>query len=173
MLCISPPRVQADIILCSCRAPNGTATENGRVGNSSSSDSLAAGASAPSSSGVPGPNSAVPCGMGCLNRLSYMHCDTRSCPCGEQCSNRAFHLLAGPRMEAFPTENRGYGVRALQYVSRGGFLIEYAGEFYACTICRGCGCCCLMEGIMVVLGDARHEMSTMPRLQTAIWYNLI
>ena len=28
------------------------------------------------------------CGENCLNRLSYIHCDPRSCPCALQCSNR-------------------------------------------------------------------------------------
>eukprot|EP00798_Chlamydomonas_sp_ICE-L_P026932 gene26932-4554_t len=65
---------------------------------------------------------------GCLNRLSYIHCDPKTCPSGELCSNRPFHQLEGPPMEAFPTEGRGYGVRALQPVARGSFLIEYAGE---------------------------------------------
>ncbi|KAF5826675.1 hypothetical protein DUNSADRAFT_2393, partial [Dunaliella salina] len=68
------------------------------------------------------------CAENCLNRHSYIHCDPKSCPCGEACSNRPFHLLKGPSMEAFLTDNRGYGVRATEPASRGSFLLEYAGE---------------------------------------------
>lgn len=28
------------------------------------------------------------CGANCLNRLSFIHCDPRTCPCGERCSNQ-------------------------------------------------------------------------------------
>ena len=42
----------------------------------------------------------------CLNRVSYVHCDPRSCPCGELCSNRPFHLLRSPLLQTFLTENR-------------------------------------------------------------------
>ncbi|KAJ9527214.1 hypothetical protein QJQ45_025473 [Haematococcus lacustris] len=82
------------------------------------------------------------CQAGCLNRVSYIHCDPRSCPCGEACSNRPFHKLKGPDMEPFLTDSRrvvpascsqqpaswGYGVRVLQPVAAGAFLLEYAGE---------------------------------------------
>jgi len=68
------------------------------------------------------------CAEHCLNRHSYIHCDPKNCPCGEACSNRPFHLLKGPSMEAFLTENRGYGVRATEPAPRGSFLLEYAGE---------------------------------------------
>eukprot|EP00798_Chlamydomonas_sp_ICE-L_P007513 gene7513-658_t len=68
------------------------------------------------------------CNTGCLNRLSYVHCDPRSCPTGELCSNRPFHQLEEPEVETFATENMGHGIRAMQHVARGSFLMEYAGE---------------------------------------------
>lgn len=46
------------------------------------------------------------CVDGCLNRVSMVHCDSKTCPCGETCSNRPFHLLKQPRMEAFLTDTR-------------------------------------------------------------------
>lgn len=51
------------------------------------------------------------CSDGCLNRLSYIHCDPKTCPCGPFCANRPFHLLKSPAMEIFLTENRWAGVQ--------------------------------------------------------------
>mmetsp|Transcript_21384 Transcript_21384/g.64125 ORF Transcript_21384/g.64125 Transcript_21384/m.64125 type:complete len:1271 (-) Transcript_21384:161-3973(-) len=68
------------------------------------------------------------CKAGCLNRQSFVHCDPRACPCGEQCGNKPFHLLKMPRIQTFLTENRGHGVRAMQFIARGTFVVEYVGE---------------------------------------------
>jgi hypothetical protein len=40
------------------------------------------------------------------------------CPCGELCSNRSLHLLRQPKTEVFLTENRGWGVRAMEPLSK-------------------------------------------------------
>ncbi len=74
------------------------------------------------------PDVRIGCGEGCLNRLSYIHCDPRTCPCGTECSNRPFHLVKMPKMEVFLTDNRGHGVRATANMQRGSFVVEYAGE---------------------------------------------
>ncbi|GBF90197.1 histone H3 Lys 36 methyltransferase [Raphidocelis subcapitata] len=69
------------------------------------------------------------CGEACLNRVMKIHCDPKTCPCGEGCSNRPFHLLEGQPMEVFLTaNNRGHGVRAVQPIPKGAFVVEYAGE---------------------------------------------
>ncbi|WIA08181.1 hypothetical protein OEZ85_007634 [Tetradesmus obliquus] len=68
------------------------------------------------------------CGDNCLNRLSFIHCDPRTCPCGQACSNKPFHLLKAPQLDVFLTENRGHGVRMTQPLRRGNFVVEYAGE---------------------------------------------
>lgn len=68
------------------------------------------------------------CQDGCLNRLSYIHCDPRTCPCGAYCSNRPFHLLKGPQLDVFLTQNRGHGVRVNAPMKAGQFVVEYAGE---------------------------------------------
>lgn len=70
----------------------------------------------------------VGCTDGCLNRLSFIHCDPRTCPCGTACTNKPFHLLKAPPLEVFLTENRGHGVRLTQPLDRGQFVVEYAGE---------------------------------------------
>lgn len=68
------------------------------------------------------------CGEGCLNRLSFIHCDTRTCPAGERCSNRPFHQLPCPNMEVFLTTDKGWGVRAAEFIPKGHYVVEYAGE---------------------------------------------
>ncbi|KAF6258157.1 hypothetical protein COO60DRAFT_1152954 [Scenedesmus sp. NREL 46B-D3] len=68
------------------------------------------------------------CGEGCLNRLSFIHCDPRTCPCGQLCSNKPFHLLKAPQLDVFLTRNRGHGVRMTQPLRQGNFVVEYAGE---------------------------------------------
>jgi hypothetical protein len=102
------------------------------------------------------------CGENCLNRLSYIHCDTKLCPCGEQCSNRCvlssglavllprfmfacgdavasmlscrpFHALPQPKMELYLTEDKGWGVKAGEPIVRGTFIVEYAGTHVSTT----------------------------------------
>lgn len=87
----------------------------------------------PSTASVPADTSAPEdprdgCGEGCLNRLSFIHCDTRTCPAGERCSNRPFHQLPCPNMEVFLTKDKGWGVRAAAFIPKGHYVVEYAGE---------------------------------------------
>ncbi|GLI65472.1 hypothetical protein VaNZ11_009009 [Volvox africanus] len=77
---------------------------------------------------APGELQRMGCGPNCLNRLSSILCDAKLCPCGELCSNRSLHLLRQPKTEVFLTENRGWGVRTMEPLSKGAFIIEYAGE---------------------------------------------
>jgi SET domain-containing protein len=51
--------------------------------------------------------------------MSYIYCDSKSCPCGEHCSNLPFHRIKPPPLETFLTENRGYGVRAKAPIKKG------------------------------------------------------
>ena len=85
------------------------------------------------SAGCTGPSAtedgSAPSTSGCRNRQAMIHCDPKTCPCGELCTNKAFHLLgAGPTIQAFLTENRGHGVKAMQAITKGSFVIEYLGE---------------------------------------------
>jgi hypothetical protein len=70
----------------------------------------------------------IGCGEQCLNRLSFIHCDPRTCPCGTSCSNKPFHQLKAPSLDVFLTENRGHGVRVAAPLPKGCFVVEYAGE---------------------------------------------
>lgn len=68
------------------------------------------------------------CDSECLNRLSFIHCDPRTCPCGQYCTNKPFHLLRAPELDVFLTQNRGHGVRVMNKMPAGTFVMEYAGE---------------------------------------------
>lgn len=76
------------------------------------------------------------CGAGCLNRSSNTFCDARTCPSGAACSNRPFHLLRMPRAQPFPTQGRGWGLRAAEPVRKGEFVVEYIGEILDDAACE-------------------------------------
>ena len=69
------------------------------------------------------------CGSECQNRLTSTFCDSRTCPCGPACSNRPFHQLQQPRTKPFLTRcGRGWGLKAVDRIPRGTFVVEYIGE---------------------------------------------
>lgn len=101
-----PKRVPKDEIpVCNCTPPRQavrpalppelqpSAFRNGTSGAGSSGGTGATASGEGSSNSVAVGNNApekarTGCHGDCLNRLSYIHCDQRSCPCGELCSNR-------------------------------------------------------------------------------------
>lgn len=107
-----------EISICSCTPPELQYGENG--------------APMAREAGCTGPvteDGSAPTSTGCRNRQAMIHCDPKTCPCGELCSNKAFHLMGtGPVIQALLTENRGHGVKAMQAIQKGSFVIEYLGE---------------------------------------------
>ncbi|XP_063369340.1 uncharacterized protein LOC134657707 [Cydia amplana] len=75
------------------------------------------------------PNQPDPCGLysHCLNRMLLTECGPL-CRAGERCHNRAFERRAYPRLQAYRTPHRGWGLRTLQDIKQGQFVIEYVGE---------------------------------------------
>ncbi|XP_039304708.1 histone-lysine N-methyltransferase NSD2 isoform X2 [Solenopsis invicta] len=71
-----------------------------------------------------------PCGPGtdCLNRILMVECSPGICPAEDKCMNQSFVLRQYPAMEPFHTEGRGWGLRALEDIAAGKFVIEYVGE---------------------------------------------
>ncbi|EUB60744.1 Histone-lysine N-methyltransferase SETD2 [Echinococcus granulosus] len=68
------------------------------------------------------------CGQGCINRAVYIECGSR-CPAHAVCSNRQFQLRLYASTEPFYCgPEKGWGLRALQTISKGTFIVEYAGE---------------------------------------------
>ncbi|XP_061474542.1 histone-lysine N-methyltransferase SETMAR [Rhineura floridana] len=54
-------------------------------------------------------------------------CNTM-CQCGELCQNRVIQRGLQFRLEVFKTAKKGWGVRTLEFISKGRFVCEYAGE---------------------------------------------
>ncbi|XP_072203264.1 histone-lysine N-methyltransferase SETMAR [Excalfactoria chinensis] len=50
------------------------------------------------------------------------------CRCGEGCENRVVQRGLQVRLEVFKTAKKGWGVRALEAITKGRFVCEYAGE---------------------------------------------
>ncbi|XP_029047985.2 histone-lysine N-methyltransferase NSD2 isoform X2 [Osmia bicornis bicornis] len=71
-----------------------------------------------------------PCAPGtdCLNRILLVECSPGICPAGPKCNNQAFVRRQYPAMEPFHTVGRGWGLRSLEPIKTGQFVIEYVGE---------------------------------------------
>ncbi|XP_043520102.1 histone-lysine N-methyltransferase NSD2 isoform X2 [Frieseomelitta varia] len=71
-----------------------------------------------------------PCAPGtdCLNRILLVECSPGTCPAGSKCNNQAFVRRQYPAMEPFHTAERGWGLRSLELIRAGQFVIEYVGE---------------------------------------------
>ncbi|XP_003707627.2 nuclear receptor binding SET domain protein isoform X1 [Megachile rotundata] len=71
-----------------------------------------------------------PCAPGtdCLNRILLVECSPGICPAGPKCNNQAFVRRQYPAMEPFHTVARGWGLRSLEFIKAGQFVIEYVGE---------------------------------------------
>lgn len=69
----------------------------------------------------------VACGEDCLNRLLMIECGSR-CPTGDLCSNKRFQKREFSKAEAFKTAKKGWGLRALEDLPEGSFIMEYVGE---------------------------------------------
>lgn len=67
-------------------------------------------------------------GTDCLNRILSIECSAGVCPAGSRCNNQAFVRRQYPTMEPFHTVGRGWGLRSLEVIKAGQFIIEYVGE---------------------------------------------
>ena len=50
------------------------------------------------------------------------------CPCPEHCANRVVQRGVQLRLQVFRTRSKGWGLRTLEFIPRGRFVCEYAGE---------------------------------------------
>ncbi|XP_010471914.1 PREDICTED: histone-lysine N-methyltransferase ASHH2-like isoform X1 [Camelina sativa] len=76
----------------------------------------------------PPPDGRLGCGEECLNRMLNIECLPSTCPAGELCSNQQFQKRKYVKFERFQSGKKGYGLRLLEDVREGQFLIEYVGE---------------------------------------------
>ncbi|XP_015113750.1 probable histone-lysine N-methyltransferase CG1716 [Diachasma alloeum] len=67
------------------------------------------------------------CGEDCLNRLLMIECGPR-CNINERCTNKRFQNCDYAKCEVFRTEKKGLGLRAVQDLEPGEFIMEYVGE---------------------------------------------
>ncbi|KAF8935885.1 histone methyltransferase set2 [Dissophora ornata] len=68
------------------------------------------------------------CGPDCINRNLLVECIEDDCPCGSYCLNRRFQTKENANVDVVKTEKKGYGLRALQNLAPGTFVMEYIGE---------------------------------------------
>ncbi|XP_044575684.1 histone-lysine N-methyltransferase NSD2 isoform X1 [Cotesia glomerata] len=64
----------------------------------------------------------------CLNRILSIECSPGICPAGSKCCNQSFARREYPVMEPFHTRARGWGLKTLENIKSGQFVIEYVGE---------------------------------------------
>ncbi|NWU94791.1 SETMR methyltransferase, partial [Upupa epops] len=58
------------------------------------------------------------------------------CRCGDSCQNRVVQRGLQFRLEVFKTEKKGWGLRTLEFIAKGRFVCEYAGEVVGFTEAR-------------------------------------
>ncbi|GMI78381.1 hypothetical protein HRI_001507400 [Hibiscus trionum] len=68
------------------------------------------------------------CGDECLNRMLNIECVQGTCPCGDLCSNQQFQKRKYAKLMWDRFGKKGFGLRMLENISAGHFLIEYVGE---------------------------------------------
>ncbi|KAK7282685.1 hypothetical protein RIF29_11658 [Crotalaria pallida] len=76
----------------------------------------------------PPPEGTLGCGDECLNRMLNIECVKGTCPCGDLCSNQQFQKRKYASLNWFKCGKKGYGLKALEDITKGQFLIEYVGE---------------------------------------------
>lgn len=71
-----------------------------------------------------------PCGYGtlCLNRSMCAECLPHVCEAGSLCQNQKFQKREYSVVKPFFTINRGWGLKSLEDIKEGHFVIEYIGD---------------------------------------------
>jgi histone-lysine N-methyltransferase NSD2 len=84
------------------------------------------------------PESENPCSSDedCLNRLMMIECNPKTCNAGDKCCNQRFKKREFARTKPFNTGPRGWGLKALENIKQGQFVIEYAGELISERECE-------------------------------------
>lgn len=63
---------------------------------------------------------------------NLFECNSK-CKCSDECPNRVVQLGRKFKVALFKTADRGWGVRTLEKISKGSFVLEYCGEIAAIT----------------------------------------
>ncbi|EPY53148.1 histone lysine methyltransferase Set2 [Schizosaccharomyces cryophilus OY26] len=72
----------------------------------------------------------IACGpdSNCINRMTSIECTDDNCFCGPHCRNQRFQRREFAPVDAFLTEKKGFGLRAVVDIPRYAFVYEYIGE---------------------------------------------
>lgn len=68
------------------------------------------------------------CDVSCQNRNMALECTKWNCTVGPECGNRVITHGKGAKVECFLTEDSGIGLRTLEQLKDGDFVIEYTGN---------------------------------------------
>ncbi|XP_073107821.1 histone-lysine N-methyltransferase SUVR3 [Elaeis guineensis] len=104
----------------------------GRGPTPSNPSSLAALTFSPAAGGcacAPACASECPCSLGPEPGMELMTECGVNCPCGPECRNRVTQGGISARLRVVKHPLKGWGLHAAQFVKRGQFICEYAGEF--------------------------------------------
>lgn len=75
------------------------------------------------------PNKDNPCATdSCLNRALFIECDPKVCRAGEKCRNQRFKKREYAKTKPFKTPDAGWGLRSIEPIKKGEFVVEYVGE---------------------------------------------
>ncbi|GIX90502.1 histone-lysine N-methyltransferase, H3 lysine-36 specific [Caerostris darwini] len=71
-----------------------------------------------------------PCGYDslCLNRSMCTECYADVCEAGDRCQNQKFQKLEYAKVKPFWTSTKSWGLKALEDIKEGHFVIEYLGD---------------------------------------------
>lgn len=64
----------------------------------------------------------------CINRLTSVECNNKTCACGKDCQNQRFQKHQYASVKVIQTEKKGYGLVAMRDVPEHLFVYEYIGE---------------------------------------------
>lgn len=68
------------------------------------------------------------CKVSCANRAMGIECLATICPCGENCENQQIQKQLNAPVNLFQTKDKGYGIKAMNTIQKGCFIMEYIGE---------------------------------------------
>lgn len=72
----------------------------------------------------------VDCGPQCLNNSVSQDCVPQVCPVGDRCKNRRFQLHQNAYVYPVKTSQKGWGLAAGEFISKGSFIMQYVGEVF-------------------------------------------
>ncbi|KAN0034617.1 hypothetical protein ACTFIV_001147 [Dictyostelium citrinum] len=75
------------------------------------------------------------CGEDCLNRESYVECNSEHCELGKKCTNQRFQRKQYSNIKPAFTGKKGWGLIANEDIEEKQFIMEYCGEVISKQTC--------------------------------------